>query len=83
MITSTLDRTCFRQRRDALGLTLKDVADKTGLHLTTIHKLEVGKGGGVDWDTVAGVMQVLGLTFSEVCADPALYALPVPALAPA
>lgn len=32
----------FRSEREAKGLTRAELADKTGLHYTTVHKLETG-----------------------------------------
>lgn len=75
---TTLNRAAFRERREALGFTLGDVAEKTGLHLSTIHKLETGKGGA-EWDTVTKTMQVLGLDFSDILTP----TTPTPADAPA
>lgn len=78
----TLNRAVFRERRESLGLTLGDVAEKTGLHLSTVHKLETGKGGA-EWDTVTNVMQALGLDFGDVLTDEVTTQPPTDPPAPA
>lgn len=77
----TLNRAVFRERRESLGLTLGDVAEKTGLHLSTVHKLETGKGGA-EWGTVTNVMQALDLDFSDVLTDETATPADAQAVAP-
>lgn len=50
----------IRMRREALGVTLQQLADLTGIGINTLSRLERGVGG-VTLKTLLAVMQTLGL----------------------
>ncbi len=55
----------MRRIRKKKGLTVEELAEKSGVSMTTIRVAERGKRAPSD-DTVARLARPLGLTFNEV-----------------
>lgn len=51
----------YREYRTRVGLTQKDVSDRTGISVTTIHKFENGISADVSFSTLASLLRVVGL----------------------
>lgn len=52
--------TQFRQYRQANGLTLSDVANRTGLNIMTIQKFENGQSRDISLTTLIRLMRTIG-----------------------
>ncbi|MBW7846098.1 MAG: helix-turn-helix transcriptional regulator [Bacteroidia bacterium] len=50
----------IRKRRDALGYSQKELAEKSGVHLRSINNIESGKGNP-SLDTLLKIVEVLRL----------------------
>ncbi len=50
----------YRKRREALGLTQKELAEMSGVHLRSINNIEGGKANP-SWDTLVKLAEVLKL----------------------
>ena len=62
-------KTRLRERREAAGMTLFDLAEKTGFHPSTVHKLETGKLRIKD-DQFARLANALGCRIADIVEEP-------------
>lgn len=56
----------LRQRRQSLGLSVRQVEAATDMHNTTISRIETGSFNAPQPDKLARIAQVLGLSVGEV-----------------
>lgn len=52
----------LRERRLALGLTLAQLADRAGMHLQGVAKVESGARPNPTWETIIALCKALGVT---------------------
>jgi transcriptional regulator with XRE-family HTH domain len=55
----------LRELRELRGLTLAKLAEKAGLHLQAVAKLEQGLRPNPTWDTVKSLADALGVSCEE------------------
>ena len=66
----------YRDYRLRVGLTQKEVADKTNVSVTTIHKFESGSSTDVSFGTLASLLRVIGLIDNVDALLPELFQSP-------
>ena len=59
----------LREHREEQGLTLDELAEKSGLHLQSIARLERGERSP-SWETVLALAEALGLTPNDFLDEP-------------
>jgi transcriptional regulator with XRE-family HTH domain len=61
MSTATTFGARLKALREAEGLTLQELADKAGMHLQGVYKLEAGERSP-SWDSVQALARALGVS---------------------
>lgn len=64
-----MDVSKIRKKREALGLTRRDVSMKSGITEQTIHELEVGNQKNPTIKTLSAICSAIDLPLSEVVSE--------------
>ena len=59
----------LKAARVARGLTLAELADRAGMNMYSVAKIENGKKPNPTWDSVLRLCRVLGITPNELVGD--------------